>query len=344
MCDRSSSTQYESEPEANPIQAANAQNSNNFKTESENKTATASTSVHNTKLKSGTKFNAKNYSLCVLANFLSVFCGLCVTIWTNIISFIIYYVVTYVSSLDIYGYYPVFFFGAVVCPLIFAITLVTLPGNFSHDSVRCNLNGRSAYIFLDAWYWIRIVSILINAAIFIRISIRLNYLTKLPQSGTDEVTEALTALVRRVKYYPIIQVFIRSGAAWNEFNNYQYETFASQLMNYICSPSTGACYFFLFLYMQPRAYMVFCSILRELVCCQKKKEEEEENMSSSRDSTYLDEQSRDSNLNDLDEEELERRINRYSVNPTQRENSLGISLSDIGSHKTSASANIIIEP
>eukprot|EP01035_Chromulina_nebulosa_P035121 gene35121-47194_t len=121
---------YESEPEANPIQAANAQNSNNFKTESENKTATASTSVHNTKLKSGTKFNgylllivsmtcfqvfydlgymlyiAKNYSLCVLANFLSVFCGLCVTIWTNIISFIIYYVVTYVSSLDIYGYYP----------------------------------------------------------------------------------------------------------------------------------------------------------------------------------------------------------------------------------------------
>ena len=38
-----------------------------------------------------------------------------------------------------------------------------------------------------------------------------------------------------------------SGAAWNEFNNYQYKTFPSQLMNYICSPSTGACYFFLFL-------------------------------------------------------------------------------------------------
>lgn len=91
--------------------------------------------------------------------------------------------------------------------------------------------------------------------------------------------------------------------------------------------------------------MVFCSILRELVCCQKKKEEEEEeDVSSSRDSTYPDEQGRDSNLNDLDEEELERRINRYSVNPTQRENSLGISLSDINSHKTSASANSNIEP
>ena len=49
-----------------------------------------------------------------------------------------------------------------------------------------------------------------------------------------------------------------SGAAWNEFNNYQYETFASQLMNYICSPSTGACYFFLFL--------VWCNTCPTCVC------------------------------------------------------------------------------
>ena len=92
--------------------------------------------------------------------------------------------------------------------------------------------------------------------------------------------------------------------------------------------------------------MVFCSIIRELVCCQKKKEVEED-VSSTRDSAYLDEQDRCSNLNDLEEEELERRINRYSVNPTQRENSLGISLSDIGPGKTDANANAnnnIIEP
>ena len=48
-----------------------------------------------------------------------------------------------------------------------------------------------------------------------------------------------------------------SGAAWNEFNNYQYQTFESQLMNYICSPSTGACYFFLFLVrLQTRALIL----------------------------------------------------------------------------------------
>lgn len=48
-----------------------------------------------------------------------------------------------------------------------------------------------------------------------------------------------------------------SGAAWNEFNNYQYQTFESQLMNYICSPSTGAFYFFLFLVrLQTRAVMI----------------------------------------------------------------------------------------
>ena len=40
---------------------------------------------------------------------------------------------------------------------------------------------------------------------------------------------------------------IYSGASWNEFNNYQYQTFASQLLNSIASPSSGALYFFLFL-------------------------------------------------------------------------------------------------
>lgn len=123
MCDRSTSTaQLVSEPEANPIQTSSrAHNSNNVTAESVNKTATERNIQ--IKTKPGTKFNgylllivtmtcfqifydvgymlyiSKNYSVCLLANFLSVFCGLCVTIWTNIISFIIYYVVTYVSSL-----------------------------------------------------------------------------------------------------------------------------------------------------------------------------------------------------------------------------------------------------
>ena len=96
-----------------------------------------------------------------------------------------------------------------VGPLIFAINLFFLPGNFSDTSPGCDFSGPNAPVFVNVYYWIRIISIVANAAIFIRISIRLNYLTKLPQSGTDEATAALAALVRRVKYYPIIQVLIR---------------------------------------------------------------------------------------------------------------------------------------
>lgn len=39
-----------------------------------------------------------NYSICVTTYFLTYFGGLSVSIWTNIISFIIYYVVNYVRS------------------------------------------------------------------------------------------------------------------------------------------------------------------------------------------------------------------------------------------------------
>ena len=59
-------------------------------------------------------------------------------------------------------------------------------------------------------------------------------------------------------------------------------------------------------------------------------------MSSPRDSAYRDNEEEDGgdNLNELDEAELERRINRNSVILTHRENSLGISMSDIVARKS----------
>eukprot|EP01035_Chromulina_nebulosa_P035252 gene35252-47380_t len=121
-----------------------------------------------------------------------------------------------------------------------------------------------------------------------------------------------------MKYYPLIQVFIRryviqaddtaNGATWNEFNNYQYQTFASQLMNSICSPSSGACYFFLFLYMQPRAYTVFCRILRSWFCCTEEDiptADHEQRLLIANDYCHLDEE----DLNELDEDVLEQIIN-----------------------------------
>ena len=66
-------------------------------------------------------------------------------------------------------------------------------------------------------------------------------------SVTKNQSQAISALADRMRYYPLVQALCRSGAAWNEFDSYRYSTFPSAIMAGICSPSTGACYFVVFL-------------------------------------------------------------------------------------------------
>jgi hypothetical protein len=58
--------------------------------------------------------------------------------------------------------------------------------------------------------------------------------------------------------------------------------------------------------MQPRAYTVFCIILREWFCCQK---EAEASPSPAQESPNLNDEDTDNYFDELDEEELERLIN-----------------------------------
>jgi hypothetical protein len=67
------------------------------------------------------------------------------------------------------------------------------------------------------------------------------------ESVSNSQSLAIYTLVERMKYYPFVQALCRSGAAWNEFDNYRYSTYPSALLANICSPSTGACYFVVFL-------------------------------------------------------------------------------------------------
>ena len=88
--------------------------------------------------------------------------------------------------------------------------------NFVNTGGKCSATGYTD-IFIAIYYWARIVSIVLNAVVFIRISIRLRYLSKLPQSrdpSANDATPALLALIRRIKYYPLIQVFIRRYVAF----------------------------------------------------------------------------------------------------------------------------------
>jgi hypothetical protein len=132
MCESSSLTaQQASEPETNPIRTScsaviaveQPDHVNDLAVEAANTTTATKNNNAKLKLNAGTKFSGylllivsmtccqvfydlgymmyvpNNYSVCMLANFLTFFCGLSVTIWTNVISFVIYYVVMYMSSL-----------------------------------------------------------------------------------------------------------------------------------------------------------------------------------------------------------------------------------------------------
>jgi len=273
------------------------------------------------------------YSGCLTWHFLDILGGMSVTLWTNILSFVIYYVVTYIQSVDIFHSYPYFFVVAVVFPLIVATLEVSFPGNLvKSDDGGCAETGH-LYIFQDIYYWVRIGSILLNVVVFIVISLKLRRMaiykpssnnddgespskqkrtfgTTLRRAGDvfDEPSAAIHALVRRMKYYPIVQVLVRSGSAWNEFDGYKYSSFTSQLLASICSPSTGAFYFLLFLYMQPKAFTIFCS----LFYCGNP-ESSRPLHESNIDNTTINLRADSFNYNDLDEDELEHMIDVSSV-------------------------------
>eukprot|EP01038_Epipyxis_sp_PR26KG_P015672 gene15672-21198_t len=78
----------------------------------------------------------------------------------------------------------------------------------------------------------------------------------------DSQWQAINTLVNRMKYYPLVQAICRSGAAWNEFDFGNFSTYPSQISAGICSPSTGAGYFLIFLLMQPNAL----KMVTELIC------------------------------------------------------------------------------
>eukprot|EP01036_Dinobryon_divergens_P031537 gene31537-40951_t len=254
---------------------------------------------------------SNSYSGCLVWHFLDILGGLSVSFWTNILSFIIYYIVTFIKSLDIFRNYFLFFFIAVVLPLVLATLEVTLNNVIveTDDEQACG-GGSDYYIFIDIYYWVRVASIGLNVVIFAVISVKLRYMA-INEGADSHHSAAIFALVRRMKYYPIAQVFIRSGAAWNEYNDSQYRSFASQLVSDITSPSTGAVYFVLFLYMQPRAYLVFCRILRNVFCM----EGNEAKAPEISGEFYLREDSC-TDMNDLDEDELESLIETRSASRT----------------------------
>lgn len=223
-----------------------------------------------------------SYANCVAWHVLDYLGGLSFSIWSNILSFIVLYIVVKIRSLNILGNYAYFFTLAVLPP--FVLAMMTIPAleypadDDSLSSYWCVFDGTEyAYAVQGVYYWGRICTILFNFCIFIYVSFRVQQMTRalnvddksilvvtpnpINQPGITEQRDpvransataisqsaAIVALVSRMKYYPLAQAIARSGSAWDQFDDYHYSCFASAFMSALCGPSSGILNFIIFL-------------------------------------------------------------------------------------------------
>lgn len=94
---------------------------------------------------------------------ISTFSGLAVALWTNVISIILYNIVEYLHSFDIYGSY-----------MMFASVIFIPSAVIACCATAFYMNDPEWTIFNDIYYWIRIGSILFNIGIHVMISYKLS--------------------------------------------------------------------------------------------------------------------------------------------------------------------------
>ena len=199
------------------------------------------------------------------ANFLFTFAGLAVALWTNVVSFVLYNIVKYLQSFDIYGHYRSFACLVFIPSLVMACCAAVYSGD-----------QEKLLIVNNFYYWVRIGSIVFNVVVHGLISLKLNRMGY--AIGGAAAEDPVRVLASRIKYYPIVQIVTRIGAAWYEYA-YGFETDSfsehmsatQQVALYFyaaCVPSAGIGYFLVFLAVQPAAYDHLCdkwsSALRRL--------------------------------------------------------------------------------
>ena len=194
--------------------------------------------------------------------------GLSVAIWTNVLSFVVFYVVHFRTFFDISRYYWILLAVAMI-PSFFIFVI----------SIVADANVR---IVVDVvYYWLRIVSIVLNIGFYVAIREGTKNMKSL-----GEKESAITLLAERMIYYPLIQTISRIGAAVYE-GIYGFEPFPtaatstgqfiSGIFMSILTPSAGLGYLIIFLIFQPNA----ASLLLRWIRCNFFQEQQNENFEPS---------------------------------------------------------------
>jgi hypothetical protein len=212
------------------------------------------------------------YETCVIWNFLDILGGLGTSFTTNVIAFTMIYVTVRIKSINIIENYKYFMIFIGLIPLVFAVLtfVIIIPASRDDDIpyTTCVFNtSQLADTIHDFYYWSRLGSIAFNFGAFWYISFKIrrmgfNKMLEVTRANSvsngtlvpgmvmtlgEQQIMAVQVLASRMRLYPLAQVICRSGAAWDEFDNYKYSNNSSSLMAAACSPLSGVFYMIIFL-------------------------------------------------------------------------------------------------
>jgi hypothetical protein len=194
-------------------------------------------------------------------NALQFFGGISVSIWTNILAFVILRVVVNLKSTDIMKNFYRLSAIALIPAFLTGLLILGMQLTSRQDRI---------YAVESFYYWARIASIVANFTIHGVVALktyRINSVKTWTQRTPQEI--AIQILSHRMIYYPMMQALSRVGASWYEAL-YGYGPYEGETSNYqfslAClyaglSPATGIGYVVVFLLMQPYAVEQIKSLL-----------------------------------------------------------------------------------
>jgi hypothetical protein len=216
---------------------------------------------------------------CILSrNILRFSTGIAATLWTNIILFVVAYIVFYLKTIDVREY---------SFRLLFAVTLFSI-----------------AVAMIEQWqkewrvyFWLRVFSILFNIILYLLVKRWLHLMTK---DTTREISwsswlyrlltcqgkakhkkspqDPVRILAYRLKYYPIVQLITRLGVAWYEYisntDGFDYDYDPNKAIGYqiayfvyiVTQPSAGIGFFIIFMLVSPGAYRTMREYFLSMIC------------------------------------------------------------------------------
>ena len=204
----------------------------------------------------GYLLQSTNKDFLMATDFFQLFGGISTALFTNCITTILFLCISSRNSVNIYKNLTLILVCVLVPALGMGIADVTMATSENYKS--------SISVYLSPlYYWIRLSSILLNTLLYFATSHLVTRITDSRRLARSPAEIALIALSSRMKFYSIVQTISRSGAAYYEavygYSGYTGQGSNSQFVAAIffalLNPTASIGYLFVFLLMQPRAYI-----------------------------------------------------------------------------------------